>query len=82
MPLERQCCMAGMQESPMGHTCEKRVHRVHQGPSCRAAFLDCCRLSQDLSQEERAQLLLGKCNGHTWRGGRRAGLVGIPVSRE
>ncbi|KYO30132.1 hypothetical protein Y1Q_0017396 [Alligator mississippiensis] len=60
MPLERQCCMAGMQESPMGHTCEKRVHRVHQGPSCRAAFLDCCRLSQDLSQEERAQLLLGK----------------------
>ncbi|KAM9114909.1 venom factor-like [Pangshura tecta] len=58
--LERQCCEAGIQENPMGHSCEKRSSHVRLGPACVAAFLDCCGYAQALSQEERTKLLLGK----------------------
>uniref|UniRef100_A0A452HY57 Anaphylatoxin-like domain-containing protein n=1 Tax=Gopherus agassizii TaxID=38772 RepID=A0A452HY57_9SAUR len=58
--LERRCCEAGIQENPMGHSCEQRTSRVHLGPACVAAFLDCCRYARALSHEERTKLLLGK----------------------
>ncbi|CAM5118377.1 unnamed protein product [Natator depressus] len=58
--LERRCCEAGIQENPMGHSCEQRTSRVHLGPPCVAAFLDCCRYARALTREERAKLLLGK----------------------
>uniref|UniRef100_A0A8C0HCE0 Complement C3 n=1 Tax=Chelonoidis abingdonii TaxID=106734 RepID=A0A8C0HCE0_CHEAB len=70
--LERRCCEAGIQENPMGHSCEQRTSRVHLGPACLAAFLDCCRYARALSLEERTKLLLGKSN----RGGQRAQRVG------
>ncbi|XP_044111335.1 complement C3-like [Neovison vison] len=58
--LERKCCEAGLQESPIGLSCEERQRRVRHGPTCVAAFLSCCRLSEALSQEAREeQLLLG-----------------------
>ncbi|XP_029770305.1 venom factor-like [Terrapene carolina triunguis] len=60
--LERRCCEAGIQENPMGHSCEQRTSRVHLGPPCVAAFLDCCRYARALSREERTKLLLGKTN--------------------
>ncbi|XP_039369971.1 complement C3-like [Mauremys reevesii] len=58
--LERRCCEAGIQENPMGHSCEQRTSRVHLGPACLAAFLDCCRYARTLPREERTKLLLGK----------------------
>ncbi|XP_067416741.1 complement C3-like isoform X2 [Emydura macquarii macquarii] len=58
--LERRCCQAGIQENPMGHSCEQRTSRVLLGPPCVAAFLDCCRFARALNQEERTRLLLGK----------------------
>ncbi|KAH1176297.1 hypothetical protein KIL84_021031 [Mauremys mutica] len=58
--LERRCCEAGIQENPMGHSCEQRTSRVHLGPACLAAFLDCCRFARTLPREERTKLLLGK----------------------
>ncbi|CAM2109876.1 unnamed protein product [Caretta caretta] len=58
--LERRCCEAGIRENPMGHSCEQRTSRVHLGPPCVAAFLDCCRYAQALTREDRAKLLLGK----------------------
>ncbi|KAI5936049.1 Complement C3 [Manis javanica] len=58
--LERRCCEAGLRESPVGLSCEKRTQHVRYGPACVAAFLSCCRLSAALSQEVREeQLLLG-----------------------
>ncbi|XP_073174623.1 venom factor-like isoform X3 [Lepidochelys kempii] len=58
--LERRCCEAGIRENPMGHSCEQRTSRVHLGPPCVAAFLDCCRYARALTREDRAKLLLGK----------------------
>uniref|UniRef100_A0A8D2JPN4 Complement C3 n=1 Tax=Sciurus vulgaris TaxID=55149 RepID=A0A8D2JPN4_SCIVU len=58
--LERNCCEAGLRESPVGLCCEKRAGHVRHGPACVAAFLGCCRLSETLTREAREeQLLLG-----------------------
>ncbi|KAK2494605.1 hypothetical protein MC885_020162 [Smutsia gigantea] len=58
--LERKCCEAGLRESPVGLSCEKRTQHVRYGPACVAAFLSCCHLSEALSREVREeQLLLG-----------------------
>ncbi|KAK2087315.1 hypothetical protein P7K49_033222 [Saguinus oedipus] len=58
--LEQKCCKAGLQESPVGLSCEERTWHVRHGPACVAAFLDCCHLSETLTREAREdQLLLG-----------------------
>ncbi|KAF7465492.1 Hypothetical predicted protein [Marmota monax] len=43
--LERRCCQAGLRESPVGLSCEKRARHVRHGPACVAAFRQCCQLS-------------------------------------
>uniref|UniRef100_A0A8C0P4C6 Complement C3 n=1 Tax=Canis lupus familiaris TaxID=9615 RepID=A0A8C0P4C6_CANLF len=58
--LERKCCDAGLRESPVGLSCEERTRHVRYGPTCVAAFLSCCHLSEALTREAREeQLLLG-----------------------
>ncbi|XP_053572078.1 A.superbus venom factor 1-like [Bombina bombina] len=39
----RKCCLDGMQENPMGHSCEQRSRYILDGKECAAAFLDCCK---------------------------------------
>ncbi|XP_053574217.1 A.superbus venom factor 1 [Bombina bombina] len=38
----RKCCLDGMQENPMGHSCEQRARYILDGKECAAAFVDCC----------------------------------------
>ncbi|XP_016008927.2 complement C3 isoform X1 [Rousettus aegyptiacus] len=58
--LERKCCEAGLRESPVGLSCDERTRHVRHGPTCVAAFLSCCHLSEALTQEAREeQLILG-----------------------
>ncbi|XP_040484208.1 complement C3-like [Ursus maritimus] len=58
--LERKCCEAGLRESPVGLSCEERTRHVRHGPTCVAAFLSCCHLSEALTEEAREEeLLLG-----------------------
>ncbi|XP_019657450.2 complement C3 [Ailuropoda melanoleuca] len=58
--LERKCCEAGIRESPVGLSCGERTRHVRHGPTCVAAFLTCCHLSEALTQEAReGELLLG-----------------------
>ncbi|XP_072458556.1 venom factor-like isoform X2 [Notamacropus eugenii] len=56
--LERHCCEAGFREGPVGLSCEDRVPWVRHGPSCKAAFLQCCHLRAKLDQEAEAERLL------------------------
>ncbi|KAM4749200.1 A.superbus venom factor 1-like [Rhinophrynus dorsalis] len=51
--LERQCCLDGMQENPMGHSCERRIRLIQEGPSCKAAFLDCCKYIEKKRETEK-----------------------------
>ncbi|XP_054980587.1 complement C3 [Sorex araneus] len=58
--LERKCCEAGLRDSPAGLTCEARKRHVRPGPTCVAAFLSCCHLSEALTQQAlEEQLFLG-----------------------
>ncbi|XP_049644296.1 complement C3-like [Suncus etruscus] len=58
--LEQRCCEAGLRESPVGLSCEERARHVRPGPACVAAFLSCCHLAENLTQQAREeQLFLG-----------------------
>lgn len=73
--LERKCCEAGLRESPVGLSCEERTRHVRHGPTCVAAFLSCCHLSEALTEEAREEeLLLGTCE-EAMAGGRGLGLA-------
>uniref|UniRef100_A0A452HG06 Anaphylatoxin-like domain-containing protein n=1 Tax=Gopherus agassizii TaxID=38772 RepID=A0A452HG06_9SAUR len=39
----RKCCQDGMQENPMGYSCDRRAKYVLEGGECVQAFLDCCK---------------------------------------
>ncbi|XP_067416523.1 complement C3-like isoform X2 [Emydura macquarii macquarii] len=38
----RKCCEDGMQENPMGYSCDRRAKYILEGSACVRAFLDCC----------------------------------------
>ncbi|KAH0628762.1 hypothetical protein JD844_010257 [Phrynosoma platyrhinos] len=40
--IYRKCCEDGMQENPMGYSCERRARYVLEVPECIKAFKDCC----------------------------------------
>lgn len=40
---QRKCCEDGMQENPMGYSCDKRATYILDGLECTKAFLDCCK---------------------------------------
>ncbi|CAM4681622.1 complement C3 [Caretta caretta] len=39
----RKCCQDGMQENPMGYSCDRRAKYILEGGECIQAFLDCCK---------------------------------------
>ncbi|KAM8972522.1 complement C3-like [Pelodytes ibericus] len=51
--LEKQCCVDGMKDNPMGHSCEKRSRFIQEKESCVSAFLDCCNYIKRKREIER-----------------------------
>ncbi|KAL8164556.1 UNVERIFIED_CONTAM: hypothetical protein K2H54_053398, partial [Gekko kuhli] len=49
--LLRKCCEDGMQDNPMGHSCEKRAEYILERHECKAAFLECCRYIRSIRGE-------------------------------
>ncbi|NXA44102.1 VCO31 factor, partial [Eudromia elegans] len=70
----RKCCEDGMQENPMGHSCEKRATYILEGPACVTAFLDCCNYIKGIREQKQRELHLqlarSKYRGlaRVWRG--------------
>uniref|UniRef100_A0A8C0IUX0 Anaphylatoxin-like domain-containing protein n=1 Tax=Chelonoidis abingdonii TaxID=106734 RepID=A0A8C0IUX0_CHEAB len=63
----RKCCQDGMQENPMGYSCDRRAKYVLEGGECVQAFLDCCKHIFDCCEHTfkrppvfHKQFLLGK----------------------
>ncbi|KAM4676612.1 complement C3 [Discoglossus pictus] len=50
--LIKKCCQDGMQENPMGHSCERRSRFILDGKECVDAFLDCCKYIIKKREEE------------------------------
>ncbi|XP_060108646.1 A.superbus venom factor 1-like [Heteronotia binoei] len=49
--LLRKCCEDGMQDNPMGHSCERRAEYILEQNECKAAFLECCQYIRSLRDE-------------------------------
>ncbi|OCT59412.1 hypothetical protein XELAEV_18000834mg [Xenopus laevis] len=49
----KKCCLDGMQENLMGHTCDRRARYILDGMECVDAFLDCCKYYEKKKEEER-----------------------------
>ncbi|KAE8620182.1 hypothetical protein XENTR_v10010134 [Xenopus tropicalis] len=49
----KKCCLDGMQENLMGHTCERRTRYILDGKECVDAFLDCCKYYEKRREDER-----------------------------
>ncbi|XP_030590143.1 complement C3-like [Archocentrus centrarchus] len=55
--LESECCLDGMRETPLSYTCEVRSEYIVDGPTCRDAFLHCCKAVENLRAEKREEKL-------------------------
>ncbi|NXD18270.1 VCO31 factor, partial [Nothocercus nigrocapillus] len=70
----RKCCEDGMQENPMGHSCEKRATYILEGAACVEAFLNCCKYIKTIRDKKQRELHLqlarSKYRGlaRVWRG--------------
>ncbi|CAH2272771.1 complement C3 [Pelobates cultripes] len=51
--LEKQCCLDGMKDNPMGHSCERRSAFIQEKKPCVDAFLDCCNYMKKKREIER-----------------------------
>uniref|UniRef100_A0A6I8PYC6 Complement C3 n=1 Tax=Xenopus tropicalis TaxID=8364 RepID=A0A6I8PYC6_XENTR len=49
----KKCCLDGMQENLMGHSCERRARYILDGKECVDAFLDCCKYYEKRREDER-----------------------------
>uniref|UniRef100_A0A6I8S561 Complement C3 n=1 Tax=Xenopus tropicalis TaxID=8364 RepID=A0A6I8S561_XENTR len=49
----KKCCLDGMQENLMGHTCERRARYILDGKECVDAFVDCCKYYEKKREAER-----------------------------
>uniref|UniRef100_A0ACB8EM84 Uncharacterized protein n=1 Tax=Sphaerodactylus townsendi TaxID=933632 RepID=A0ACB8EM84_9SAUR len=47
----RKCCEDGMQDNPMGHSCEKRAEYILEGNECKSVFLECCQYIRNIRDE-------------------------------
>ncbi|XP_035760088.1 venom factor-like [Neolamprologus brichardi] len=54
-PVESECCLDGMKETPLSYTCEVRSEYVVDGQGCRDAFLRCCKAVETLRAEKREE---------------------------
>uniref|UniRef100_A0A8C5N1A2 Complement C3 n=1 Tax=Leptobrachium leishanense TaxID=445787 RepID=A0A8C5N1A2_9ANUR len=50
---DRKCCLDGMKDNPMGHSCEQRSHFIVEEKSCVVAFLDCCNYIKKKRETEK-----------------------------
>ncbi|KAL8164554.1 UNVERIFIED_CONTAM: hypothetical protein K2H54_053340, partial [Gekko kuhli] len=60
--LLKTCCEDGMQDNPMGHSCEKRAEYILERQECKAAFLECCQYIRSIRDENarEEQLILSR----------------------
>uniref|UniRef100_A0A673AC78 Complement C3-like n=1 Tax=Sphaeramia orbicularis TaxID=375764 RepID=A0A673AC78_9TELE len=56
--LPRKCCMAGMSDTPLSYSCERRSQYISDGPACVEAFLRCCNELQNQRAELRENSLM------------------------
>uniref|UniRef100_A0A8C3I555 Uncharacterized protein n=1 Tax=Chrysemys picta bellii TaxID=8478 RepID=A0A8C3I555_CHRPI len=56
----RKCCQDGMQENPMGYSCDRRAKYILEGGECVQAFLDCCKHIFERLPKVHRKFLLGK----------------------
>lgn len=54
-PVESECCLDGMKETPLSYTCEVRSEYIVDGQGCRDAFLRCCKAVETLRAEKREE---------------------------
>ncbi|KAJ8362945.1 hypothetical protein SKAU_G00117760 [Synaphobranchus kaupii] len=56
--LERLCCMDGMLDNLLEFTCERRSHYIVDGQECVKAFVYCCTVVENKTQEAKTEDLL------------------------
>ncbi|KAG8441480.1 hypothetical protein GDO86_007008, partial [Hymenochirus boettgeri] len=49
----KKCCLDGMRENLMGHSCERRSRLILDGKECVDAFLDCCKFYEQKKKAEK-----------------------------
>ncbi|KAG8441479.1 hypothetical protein GDO86_007007 [Hymenochirus boettgeri] len=49
----KKCCLDGMRENLMGHSCERRSSLILDGKECVDAFLDCCKFYEQKRKAEK-----------------------------
>ncbi|XP_067296794.1 complement C3-like [Pseudorasbora parva] len=57
---EKQCCVAGMRDTKLSYTCERRATYIVDGPKCVKAFLYCCnemKIRKNMKTEEEEMIL-------------------------
>ncbi|CAI5679597.1 unnamed protein product [Oreochromis niloticus] len=59
-PIESECCLDGMKETPLSYTCEACSHNIVNCQGCRDAFLRCCKAEK---REEDLKLVHRICVG-------------------
>ncbi|XP_067868461.1 complement C5 [Heterodontus francisci] len=59
-PLEQKCCIDGMKDYPLRHSCTKRASRIKLPDPCRSIFLECCNHAQKLRLKSANDLMLGR----------------------
>ncbi|XP_034045025.1 complement C3a.1 [Thalassophryne amazonica] len=56
--LERECCLEGINESPLSYDCETRSEYISDGAACVDAFLHCCKKIESQRAEMKQDSLI------------------------
>ncbi|XP_067825526.1 LOW QUALITY PROTEIN: complement C5 [Heptranchias perlo] len=59
-PIEQKCCMDGMRDYPLRHSCTERASRIKLPDPCTSIFLECCNHAQKLRLKSVNELTLGR----------------------
>nr|ACH56749.1 complement component 5 protein [Ginglymostoma cirratum] len=59
-PLDQKCCMDGMKNYPLRHSCTARASRIKLPDPRRTIFLECCNFAQTLRLKSESDLTLGR----------------------
>ncbi|XP_060697079.1 complement C5 [Hemiscyllium ocellatum] len=58
--LDQKCCMDGLKDYPLRHSCTERASRIKLPDPCRTIFLECCNYAQTLRSKSDSDLTLGR----------------------
>uniref|UniRef100_UPI00398F0153 complement C5 n=1 Tax=Pristiophorus japonicus TaxID=55135 RepID=UPI00398F0153 len=58
--IDQKCCIDGMKNYPLRHSCIIRASRIMLPDPCRSIFLDCCNHAQKLRLKSVSELTLGR----------------------